>query len=166
LKTKLTIDCEYAIYAATKAYGLGIYGGFEVTIGAGYGKERVDFMTMNSKREFRCYEVKVSKSDFKSKCAVSFLGDFNFYVMPIELYREVKEDVPGGIGVYTVDYNKTYSGKRIPVAQMSRMAKRNSEVDRVQLMHAMVRSLSRHETKTFLAKKNEYWESDKLCGRG
>lgn len=156
-KTQLTKDCEYAIYDAVKAYGLGVYGGFEVTIGKGYGKERVDFITMNSKREFRCYEVKVSKSDFKSKCALSFLGDFNFYVMPIDLYREVKDDIPEGIGVYTVDYNETCSGKRIPVAQMSRTAKRNSEVDRVQLMHSMVRSLSRYETKNFVENKKEYW---------
>lgn len=155
-KTQLTKDCEYAIYDAVKAYGLGTYGGFEVTIGKGYGKERVDFITMNSKREFRCYEVKVSKSDFKSKCALSFLGDFNFYVMPTALYWEVKEDIPESIGVYTVDYHETCRGK-IPFAQMRIKAKRNSDVDRVQLMHSMVRSLSRYETKNFMETKKEYW---------
>jgi len=162
LKTRLTTDCEYAIYAATKAYGLGIYGGFEVTIGAGYGKERIDFVTMNSKEEFRCYEIKVSKSDFKSKAALSFLGDFNYYVMPNELYNEVKDRIPKEIGVYVVQHERN----GVPYARLSKRPERNNNVDRVQLMHAMVRSLSRHETKLFLAKKNRYWESDELCGRG
>lgn len=152
-KTQLTKDCEYAIFEAVKAYGLGVYGGFEVSIGKGYGKERVDFITMNVKREFRCYEVKVSKSDFKSKCALSFLGDFNFYVMPIELYRTVKEFIPKEIGVYTVEYDETHSGSKIPVAHMCKTAKRNNNVDGMLLMHSMIRSLSRYETRFFMEKK-------------
>jgi hypothetical protein len=112
---------------------------------------------MNSDEEFRCYEIKVSKSDFKSKCALSFLGDFNYFVMPKGLYEQVKNDIPKEIGVYTVSYDNRGS-KRIPYATLTKRPKRNKEVNKTQLMHAMIRSLSRHETKIFCKKRNDFYE--------
>ena len=153
MKTKETEKCEYAIFKATRASGLGIYGGFEVSVGSGYGKERVDFMTMNSKEEFRCYEIKVSKSDFKSKCALSFIGDFNFFVLPKILYDKVKLLIPENIVVYAVYENECIANNgsiiKVPTAYLVKKSSRNKEVDRKILMHAMVRSLSRLETKQF-----------------
>ena len=98
MKTKKTIELEQQIYKATK--NAGTFGCFEVTIGW-FGKERVDYMTYNVKGEFRCYEIKVSKRDFHSKSATTFLGHYNYYVMPQELYEEVKDEIPDWIGVYT-----------------------------------------------------------------
>lgn len=67
----------------------GLFGCFEVSIGW-LGNELVDFITYKSNGEFRCYEIKVSKADYKSKANLSFHGDFNYYVMPVELYEELK----------------------------------------------------------------------------
>jgi len=86
---------------------MGVYACFEVTIGfnAKKGKkERVDYMTMNSKHEFRCYEIKISKSDFHSKCKNTFVGHFNYYILTKELYEQVKDEIPNHIGVYLGDY--------------------------------------------------------------
>lgn len=69
----------------------GLFGCFEVSIGW-LGNEIVDFMTYKTNGEFRCYEIKVSKSDFNSGAKLSFHGDFNYYVMPVELYEKLQED--------------------------------------------------------------------------
>ncbi|WP_195985347.1 hypothetical protein [Clostridium sp. D33t1_170424_F3] len=98
MKTEQTLALERLIWRAT--HNQGTFGCFEVTIGW-FGSERVDYMTYNTKGEFRCYEIKVTKSDFHSKAANTFIGHFNYYVMPPELYAEVKNEIPAHIGVYT-----------------------------------------------------------------
>jgi hypothetical protein len=54
---------------------------FEVTIGW-FGHERVDMMSYDTKGIWRCFELKVSKSDFHSKAHNTFIGNYNYYVMP------------------------------------------------------------------------------------
>ena len=97
MKTKKTVELERAIWKATQ--NQGTFGCLEVTIGW-FGKERVDYMTYNTKGEFRCYEIKVTKSDFRSKAHNTFLGHYNYYVLTPELYDEVKNEIPPHIGVY------------------------------------------------------------------
>lgn len=45
-----------------------------------------------------CYEIKVSKADFRSKNGHNFIGHCNYYVMPRELYNDVKDEIPLEIG--------------------------------------------------------------------
>lgn len=92
---------EKAIRRAT--YKMGTFGCYEVTIGYG-GKERVDYMTYDTKGIFRCYEVKVSKADFHSAAVKSFVGHYNYYVLTRELYDQVKGEIPDWVGVYIGDY--------------------------------------------------------------
>lgn len=114
MKTDLTKEIELAIFKEVKAGGLGVYGCFEVSFGNGGGDQYCDFSTMSSDNVFRCYEIKVSENDFRSKNKLSFLGDFNYFVLPKELYEKVKSDIPFGIGVYT------FSNGRCTCAQKSR----------------------------------------------
>ena len=46
-----------------------------------------------------CYEVKISKADFRNKNGHNFVGNLNYYVMPMELYKSVKDLIPPDIGV-------------------------------------------------------------------
>lgn len=46
-----------------------------------------------------CYEIKVTKSDFKSKNGHNFIGNCNYYVIPSELYQDVADLVPQDIGI-------------------------------------------------------------------
>ena len=62
MKTELTKEVEQALVLATKADGVGVYGALEVTLGEGYGTERVDYMTMDCKNVFRCYEIKLQET--------------------------------------------------------------------------------------------------------
>lgn len=142
MKSKLTVDIEEALYHFAKADGLGIYGCFEATIGDAYGNQRVDFMTMTSRNVFRCYEIKISKSDFHSSAKLSFLGDYNYFVMPSKLLHSLKDDelfreyMFRGIGVIS------YENGRLTLVR----AAKNKDITisrKIELMHSMVRSLSR-----------------------
>lgn len=96
-KTEETLRLERDIWYAT--HKQGVFGCFEVTIGW-FGQERVDYMTYDTKGIFRCYEIKVSKADFRSKAHNTFLGHYNYYVMPLKLYDEVANEIPDYVGVY------------------------------------------------------------------
>ena len=90
-ETALTKKIKLALYHHTKAHLQGMYGAFEVVMGKntiGYGNEYVDFLTMNSDNEFRCYEIKVSKEDLYSNNNLSFYGDFNYLVVPDFLFQD------------------------------------------------------------------------------
>lgn len=97
-KTEQTLELERKIYFATQSQGC--FGCHEVTIGW-FGNQRVDYMTFDTKGVWRCYEIKVSKSDFHSKAKNTFIGNYNYYVMPKDLYEEVKCEIPDEIGVHT-----------------------------------------------------------------
>lgn len=70
---------------------------------------RVDYMRFKpinntvsgiEKGDFYCYEIKSSVEDFHSKNGHNFIGDYNYYVMPIEIYNKIKDEIPWSIGVY------------------------------------------------------------------
>lgn len=113
-----------------------MFGCFEVTIGF-MGNERVDYITYDTKGIWRCYEIKVSKSDFNSKAKKTFLGHFNYYVMPKELFEEVKEEIPSHIGVYCGS-SLVKKPKKQPLG-----------VDEQVLKDSMIRSLYREFEKQF-----------------
>ena len=83
----------------------GFYGCEEVTVGfanQGLGKEVADFMLMEPKGFIRCYEIKVSMSDLKSKAKLSWHGNYNYLVVSDKLAETIKEwslYVPDFVGV-------------------------------------------------------------------
>ena len=89
----------------------GWYGVFEVaiprTIVNKYHRERVDFLTYETTGVYRAYEIKRDKNDFYSGCAWSWIGNYNYFIMPNSLYADVKKDIPKDIGVWVVyDFSK------------------------------------------------------------
>lgn len=131
-KTELTLKLEREIWEAT--HKQGTFGCFEVTIGW-YGKERVDYLTYDTKGIWRCYEIKVSKSDFHSKAHNTFIGHYNYYVMPKDLYEQVKDEISNHIGVYIIGgINK-------------RAKKQELQVDEKVLKDSFIRSLYREAEK-------------------
>jgi hypothetical protein len=143
-KTKLTLELENNIYKTTNK--LGTFGCFEVTIGW-FGDERVDYLTYDTKGIWRCYEIKISKSDFYSNAKKTFVGHFNYFVMPRELYNEVKPDIPKHIGVYA---EGKYSVKKAK--------KQKLLVDEQILKDSLIRSLARDVEKLFKSNDPNYVE--------
>ncbi len=133
-KTELTKEIEKALRIETAIW----FGCPEVTIGW-YGKQRVDFMTMDCKEIFRCYEIKISKADFKSKHGHNFVGHFNYYVVPKDLYESIKDEVPKEIGILL------WNGKYLSIAK--RPKKKELEIDINILKNSLIRSLYRDTSK-------------------
>lgn len=131
-KTDLTLQLERKIYSAT--HKVGVFGCFEVTIGW-FGKERVDYMTYDTKGIWRCYEIKVSISDFRSKAKKTFCGHYNYFVLTDKLYEKVKDEIPAHIGVYV--------GDRL----VKRPRRQELLLDEDVLKNSMIRSLSRETDK-------------------
>lgn len=115
LKTQATKEIEELLfkYVRDKSRIDFIVG--ELDIGSKWGIVDALHATINkNKITWRCYEVKVSKKDFYSKAKVTFVGHYNYYVMPIELYEQVKHDIPKDIGaVVSLEVEYRYGGKRM-----------------------------------------------------
>lgn len=48
---------------------------------------------------FICYEVKSCKNDFNSGFGKNFIGEKNYFVMPMQLYKDVIHEIENDIGV-------------------------------------------------------------------
>lgn len=145
-KTQETIDLENKILKATEKQG--VFGCFEVTIGW-FGKERVDYMTYDTKGIWRCYEIKVSKSDFHSKAKKTFIGHYNYFVMPSKLYEQVKGEIPNHVGVYC-------GGDLV-----KRAKKQELQVEEEILKNSMIRSLHREFQKYNKSQNKNTYEKQK-----
>lgn len=161
-KTDDTIQLEKAIRRAT--HKMGTFGCFEVTIGFG-GKERVDFMTYDTTGIFRCYEIKVTKSDFHSKHKHSFVGHYNYFVLTKELYEQVKDEIPDWVGCYVGDCsycvkkpkkqdidNKEYTTRRTVGGRSTQISIPWTEM----LKDSLIRSLTRDSQKLFKEGDNNF----------
>jgi hypothetical protein len=141
----------------------GTYMCFEVMIPSNT-RERVDCLSYDTKDTWRFYELKVSVADFHSNAKVSFYGNFNYYVMPEEVYNKVKDEIPPGIGVYIAwDNNACRCEKKAEKREITHPNKSS-------FLFALMQALYRDYSKIFLGKRwnvnkrtvelsfNEYWK--------
>ena len=144
-KTKETLEFEK--YLKKYTHKQGIFSCPEVTIGW-FGHERVDYLTYDTNDIFKCYEVKVTKTDFYSKCHNTFIGNYNYYVMPRKLYEEVKNDIPEAVGVLVENIMKNgsiYTWN--PLKSIKKATKQELKVDKEILKNSLIRSLYRESQK-------------------
>lgn len=154
MKTKETFILEREIYKYFKK--MGTFISFEV----GIGREIVDCLIWNTNHEWRCFEIKVTKSDFHSNAAKTFVGNFNYYIMPMELYEEVKNEIPNEIGVYAlVDL---HSGLHA-LQSVKKAKKQNIKTTEDILYYSMIKSLYRDNEKTLT--KQLHKDLDKVMDR-
>ena len=159
-ETELTKEIKKALLYYAKADQAGVYGCYEVCLGAGYGDEYVDFMTMNSKNEFKSYEIKVSLSDMKSKAKLSFCGNYNYLVLPTELLynpsakEEIYRHISHGIGILG------YNPENAKIIELKKSGHMTLNIGRkVELMHYMIRSSLSLSRKSFLTR---LWSSARM----
>lgn len=88
------------------------YGTAEVTIDFqrnGNGQELVDFISYDPEKNiFRCYEIKVTMQDFRSKAKKSWYGNYNYLVISNALFKQQsldnwKAEIPDNVGIIVVD---------------------------------------------------------------
>ena len=139
-KRKETIELENKLINKTRLDR--IYGCEEITIGfynGGHGNEIVDFMTMDSKGIIRCYEIKVTLQDLKSKAKKSFYGNYNYLVISDDLHNEIIEKK---INIY--DFIPDYVGLIVGTDLISQFKCKKQEISKEQsemLKESMVRSM-------------------------
>lgn len=86
------------------------------------------------KGDFYCYEVKSSVEDFHSKNGHNFIGDYNYYVMPKDVYEKVKGEIPYEVGVLVSDMKKDYGRINLYRAKNAKRKDRNKPLSEMLLM--------------------------------
>ncbi len=136
-KTELTRKIEKALFKRLHKEGRKRFA-FEVPIKGGI----VDCLAYelnfkhNNVPDVVCYEIKISYSDFKSENGHNFYGDENYYVIPRELFEEIKQKAmeskgayfPNGVGVYVYDKEKDSLHKKITSGK-SPLARKDFTID-------------------------------------
>lgn len=99
MKTKLTKDLESTLYQYCLEQGSYVVE--EVSMPDKKGiVDTLSYQQLTDKTiEWRCYELKVTKADFHSKAKLSFIGNYNYFVLTKKLYEEVQAEIPAHIGV-------------------------------------------------------------------
>ncbi len=111
MNRKETTDFLGKLLVRERFAGMGKYWASEVSIDYGtVDAKRIDFMQFEpagvvggvsgiEKGIFICYEVKSCRADFESGFGRNFIGEKNYFVMPMATYKEVMKDIPHSIGV-------------------------------------------------------------------
>lgn len=155
VKTDLTRQAEKCLWHYSNKQG--VFGCFEVTIGW-FGKERVDFMTYSTDNTIRCYEIKVTLPDLKSKANQTFIGDYNYLVVTQKLWEIIQADDTLGWKYYhqgiLVFQEKRYG---IGITSVKKAKKQQVSLGtRSTVLESMVRSLNREVGKFY--KEKPFWE--------
>ncbi len=133
-----------------------IYWAKEVTFNYTTGNTiRVDYMKFKpvnntvsgiEKGDFYCYEVKSSVEDFHSKNGHNFIGDYNYYVMPEDVFEKVKDEIPYRIGVLVPD-GKNYLGDWYDLRSVKKAKRKDRDRPLSEMLLMMFRSAAREARK-------------------
>ncbi len=99
MKTKLTRQLESTLYQYCLEQGAYVVEEVSMPDKKGIVDTLSYQQLPDGQIEWRCYELKVTKNDFHSKAKLSFIGHYNYFVLPQALYEEVKDEIPSHIGV-------------------------------------------------------------------
>lgn len=149
-KSKETIELENLLFEYNKFNGFFCI--FECTIGFG-GGGRVDCISIDTRSCIRAFEIKVTKSDFHSKHGHNFVGNLNYYVMPLKLYKEVKDEIPDDIGVIC----SNASNDILDIVKKAKKVPLKEPLYKMELY--MIRSLFREYEKSIYAENKELLNS-------
>ena len=131
----------------------GKYLVFEVAIPRAiqnkYHRERLDLCEYDSNGIFRGYEIKRDLNDFKSGCALSWICNYNYFIMPNDLYNKVKDEIQDGIGVWVVRENSK------SMECVKRPKRRELLCSKEDMMVMMIQGLSREYKKYRKLKEKE-----------
>ncbi|WP_261805945.1 hypothetical protein [Lapidilactobacillus luobeiensis] len=99
MKTKLTLQLESTLYQFCLEQGAYVVE--EVAMPADQGiVDTLSYQQLaNGEVQWRCYELKVTKADFHSQAKLSFIGHYNYFVLPQKLYEQVATEIPSKVGV-------------------------------------------------------------------
>lgn len=138
-----------------------IYWAKEVTFDYTTGHAvRVDYMKFEPKNntvsgiekgDFYCYEVKSCIEDFHSKHGHNFIGDFNYYIMPKDVYAAVSLEIPNYVGVFVpsegVLFGEMLLRSSSALRSVKKAKRRNRDRPASEMLLMMFRSAARDRAK-------------------
>ena len=68
-------------------------------------RNRIDMIMYDTSGAFRGLEIKRDIYDFHSPASWSWICNYNYFIMPDDLYEVVKDEIPDGIGVWVINKN-------------------------------------------------------------
>lgn len=93
VKTSLTLEMEEALYYYCRENSDIVVEEVVMPDDHGIVDTLSCRLTAENTFEWRCYELKVSLADFRSKAKLSFIGNYNYFVLPKALYEKVKDQI-------------------------------------------------------------------------
>jgi hypothetical protein len=127
---------------------------------------RVDYMQFKpvnntvsgiEKGDIYCYEIKSSVADFHSGHGLNFIGDYNYLVMPEEVYAAVANEIPRYVGVI-VPTESSYRNNWQCLKSIKNAKRRDREKPLTEMLFMMFRSAARDRCKlsqTMLAREEK-----------
>lgn len=110
--------------------------------------EIVDLLSWeNSKNIWRCFEIKISYEDFKSSASKTFVGNYNYYLVPDTLLNRVESVIPKNIGIYLYQTKEPQYKWQKRLSCYRRAKKQELQCTQDELNYAMIKSLYREMSK-------------------
>lgn len=171
MKTKLTKNLESTLYQYCLEQGSYVVEEVSMPNKKGIVDTLSYQQLPNGKIEWRCYELKVTKADFHSKAKLSFIGNYNYFVLPQKLYEEIQTEIPSHIGVLIY---RAFDKEAIDASPQTLMAPgfltiakkaqyQDLQVDETQLTSHFIASLFREVDKAKKVEKGlQLYSDDRL----
>lgn len=96
----------------------------------------------NRKMDISKIENREEYLPFHSKNGHNFLGDYNYYVMPEEVYEQVKKEIPYQVGVYVPD-GMNYRGEWYGLKAIKKAKRKDRSRPVSEMLLMMFRSAAR-----------------------
>lgn len=106
--------------------------------------EIVDVLVWESNKNiWKCFEIKISVNDFKSSAALTFIGNYNYYIIPDYLISKVEYMIPDHIGIYKYDTSKFKYDWQPRLSCYKRAKKQELKCTYNEINYGMIKSLYR-----------------------
>ena len=104
-------------------------------------KPNNNFVSGIEKGDFCCYEIKSSVEDFHSKNGHNLIGDYNYYVMPLDVYEKVEKEIPWKVGVFVSSMTGDKEVVKLKLIKKANRSNRNKPLH--EMLFMMFRSSAR-----------------------
>ena len=110
--------------------------------------EIVDLLAWESNKNiWKCFEIKITYQDFKSSASKTFIGNYNYYVVPDTLVEKVEIEIPRGIGIYVYQTEEPEYYWQNRLSCFRRAKRQELCCTQDEIYYGMIKSLYREMTK-------------------
>lgn len=152
METEFTVNSASTAQSELQDFWTDFCKEFDYATGHAIRVDYMKFKPVNNtvsgieKGDFYCYEVKSSIEDFNSGHGLNFIGDYNYLVMPEEVYVAVSNKIPYFVGVL-VPTESSWRNNWRELTVIKKARRRDREKPLSEMLFMMFRSASRDRFK-------------------